>query len=333
MDLRYFFEGSLDHEVSSSAFLAMLLHGSTRFREAFLDAVLDGAPHAECAPWHVDVELDQVDVTMRCDHWLVLIENKIQAGAIRRDQLHDYYLHAREKPEEHRRIAAVLVAPQGMGRGVVGRVEEVKASDDAVKRLSWQDDIARLMATIPAGPERQVADSGFNQVLRIIKERQDGLLPTSEREEVKRIGAWALEDIGAARPDVRMMPFEMGPHLTLMTPKTRSFALFVNLLYPTGGTTGKEPLTHLAEGEDTVTLQSRFRQGSTVKADTDLGARWRDRTDEFIVPGVGLHRRAIPGGWFDLSQTCTGTSEEIAARMAVISIAVIDAVRTFEAEG
>lgn len=42
MDLRYFFEGSLDHEVSSSAFLAMLLNGSTPFREKFLDEVLDG---------------------------------------------------------------------------------------------------------------------------------------------------------------------------------------------------------------------------------------------------------------------------------------------------
>jgi hypothetical protein len=61
-------------------------------------------------------------------------------------------------------------------------------------------------------------------------------------------------------------------------------------------------------------------------------ARWWHRSDEFFVPGVGLHRRAAPGGRFDLSQICTGTSEEIAAQMAAISIAVMDAIRVFEAE-
>ena len=332
MDLRYFFEGSLDHEVSSSAFLAMLLNASTPFREAFLDAALQGSPHTGCDPWHVDVELDQVDVTMRCDHWLVLIENKIQSGAVRRDQLRDYYLHARGKPDEHRRLAAVLVAPRGMGGGVVRRVGEVLADGDVAERVSWQDDIARMVGVIAAEPDRVLADSAMDQILRIIQERQDGLLPTSEREEVKHIGEWALEDITTARRDVGMMPFEMGPHLTLMTPKTLSFALFVDLLYPVGGVTGKEPLTRLAEGPDTITLQSRFRAGSGVKADTDLGDKWKRRPDEFVVPGVGAHRRISPGDWFGLSESFTGSSEEIAARLSGIAIAAIDAIRAFESE-
>jgi hypothetical protein len=70
----------------------------------------------------IRVEARYVDITLESSSTLVLIEDKISAGAKQKVQLLRYYLAAVEQ-SPLKRILAVYLAPGGMGAGEVDAVE------------------------------------------------------------------------------------------------------------------------------------------------------------------------------------------------------------------
>jgi len=333
MNLRYFFEGMLDHEVSASAFLAMMLDGSVPFRERFLDQVLPSRPETATARWMTEVERDQVDVTLGCESWFVLIENKIQGGSVQDGQLRRYYEHAREKQPPSRRLAAVYVTPKGIGSREVDLVRGVLRDGDVATQVLWEQEIGNCIEAVPEGPERDAAESGFRSVLRIIEERKRGLTWSDERAEMRRIAKWALDQIRNDSPDVPLLTWESANQEQIFTPKAWPCSLFLTLDFPESGPPDHEPLTSPVDGKRAVRLRLQFRQGSLIKASSDLGARWLRRSDEWHVPNVGLSRRTSRRGWYEFSEDCVGTSEEIAERMARIGSATIAATQSLDASG
>jgi hypothetical protein len=87
MRLRHFFENMVRREETASAFLATLLDYDPAFRTAFLRLILDDPAVEETESWLVAVEEDRVDVTLESPSTVVLIEDKISAGAKQQEQL------------------------------------------------------------------------------------------------------------------------------------------------------------------------------------------------------------------------------------------------------
>lgn len=56
---------------------------------------------------------------------VVIVENKIRAGAKQGDQLLGYYLHYRNRGASRRRILAIYVAPGNLWRSEGANVERV----------------------------------------------------------------------------------------------------------------------------------------------------------------------------------------------------------------
>ncbi len=334
MDLRFFFEGMLDREESTSAFLAALLDGSAQFRLAFLRKVLGDSLSPDDKAWHVaadvEVEKNNVDVRMSSPSLEVLVENKIQGAAVRHDQFRGYYESARRTIPPERRIAAIYVAPRNVGLGEVADVRKVLRQGDVAEHVSWEPDISRIVDGLLEGPERWFAVSGLREVLRIIEERRRGLTKTEERLEVVKIADWALDKIEADLSDVPLMRWPNHDKEQIHTRRGLPFMLYVNLEFPESGPPDHDPQTHPVDGRRTVTLRSSFKQGAGVRRGSALSAHWQALGNEFNVPSVGPHYRESNGAWFSRAEPFVGTSEEIADRMASIGKAVIEAVQVIE---
>lgn len=329
MDMRFFFEGMRDLELSASGFLAMLLDGSPQFRQAFLRAALANEEYADEAAWHVAIEVDNVDVSMSSPRLEVIVENKIQAGSIEPDQLVGYYERARKNLPADRAMVAVLLTPERVGAAEVTKVRAVLRPGDTVAHLSWERDAARCADSIPEGPARELAQSGLQAVLRVIDDRSGGLAQTDERLVVRQIAARLFEDLQAQRPGA--LPWRWGGRNAewIHTRKTSPFRLYVSLEFPVGGPPEYDPLTEVADRRRTVTLRSSFSKGGLIKRTSELGRRWAAVGNDFDVPHVGVHRRSGPREPLERTEVFRGTSEEIADRLAAIGVAAVDALRAF----
>lgn len=168
MNLHHFFAGKLRKEETASAYLATLLEHDEAFRRAFLELVLPG--QATDDAWTVNVEASNVDITLRSPRWLVIIENKLFAGALQQGQLLRYYRAAIEGARTSR-IAAVYLAPGALGQEEVERVrtcDELHARPgDVVHHLPWE----ALADIVAAGGDalRWFATTGFAHVLEAIR--------------------------------------------------------------------------------------------------------------------------------------------------------------------
>jgi len=329
VDLTYFFRGMLDHEVSASAYFAMMLDGSSDFRRSFLRHVLHGAPGIEGQAWKVDVEVNQVDVSMRSQSWLVLIENKIQGGSVQDQQLARYYASARAIEPADRRIAAVWLAPKGIGLGQVAAARTILEAADVVAHVSWEVEVRGWVEKLPNVDNRTLAESGLREVLRIIEVRRRGLAGTDERLEVRRIAARALQVISATRPDLSLLTWRGKDFEQLLVPKTSPFSLILMLGFKEAGAPEHEPLTLMPDGRRHVTLRTQFRRGTTVEPGSPLGVRWREHDDAFEISGIGQARRGLGATWFEWSEDVIETSEAIADRWAHVGLRTIEALEEF----
>jgi hypothetical protein len=138
----HFFQGKLSKEEVSSAFLAMALDGVPEFRRHFLQLI---APKEFVSlnrkKWKVQVEVRHVDVLMDAGETVILIENKITAGAKQTSQLLRYYKQEkRHNPDA--RVIMVYLAPGSIGKGEITLVEnsqEFQArTEDHVHHVSWE---------------------------------------------------------------------------------------------------------------------------------------------------------------------------------------------------
>jgi hypothetical protein len=91
LKIDHFFQGKLGKEGVASAFLAMALDGVPGFRRHFVKLI---APKEFVSlnrkKWEVLVECRHIDVRMGAGKTVILIENKINAGAKQKSQLLRY---------------------------------------------------------------------------------------------------------------------------------------------------------------------------------------------------------------------------------------------------
>lgn len=300
MDLHHFFENMVRREETASAVLATLLEYDQHFRLAFLRAVLDDPAYEDSANWAVRVEASQVDVTLESDSMLVLIENKLRAGARQQGQLLRYYLAAVEAVAQ-KRLVAVYLAPGGMGLGEVELVErsDARASRraDVVSHLPW-DDVAAIIDGLPVSDHAWFARSGMREIDATIKRARQELPAVGVRGEVRGIFDDAVSTLRQEVPGVRFGRWVARDSEWILTEKSL-VTVYLTATYEVLGAPPYEPIGVVHADGLRLLVRSQFRLSGRGKKTPGLRRRWTELEAQHgvDVPGVGSFKLGL-GGWF-----------------------------------
>lgn len=179
------------NETGASALLATLLDPAfdnalkTAFVSQFRRAIEeDGVDSLHGGPSHVVCEQDSLDLLLAWGDWLIVIENKVAAGAITREQLNKYYRRLVRKsqrqevlgiPAGQARIAVVYLTPtRGVGGMEFASLTLDPTRRDAKVHLAWPDLLDWLAAQV-AGDSKDLYSSliasGAERVRAIIASR------------------------------------------------------------------------------------------------------------------------------------------------------------------
>ena len=251
------------------------------------------------------VEEERVDVTLESPDTVVLIEDKISAGAKQQEQLLRYYGRAVEgKPDK--RVVAVYLAG-GIGAGEVEAVRRSSAfarrQGDLATHVAWEE-VARLINDLPENDRTWFARSGLEEIERAIAQaRQEKYPPLGDRGLVRDIADTAMTDLAARCPGVRLFR-----------------ALGGGGGGGGGGGRGGRPFAPVGlVREDGIHLSvvSKFKLAGKVHRGSELALWWFGlvRTGVVDVPGVGFHQ-LLPNKWFTHAAPVVGSADEVANALA-----------------
>lgn len=312
--LQHFFQGKLGREEVSSACLAMLLEGSAAFRKHFFDLVSPGDTDLPKRQWKIGVEREGVDILLESDDIILIIENKLSAGAKQVGQLLRYYRQRRIAAPSSR-IIAVYLAPREVGLSEVTRLgqdtEFLSHPKDLAVHVSWDDvfslpstfsyDYANLISPTLQHIQKAIEDAstakyrsvGERKIVRGIAEEVSQQLKTTTSTRFKRWSGREIEEIYSVHTAISLcvgLQFKSGP------------APDFHVL----GVVGKDDRLHLA-------LRTYVGLAVKIKKSSPLANWWKtfSATGVIEVPKIGPHKRGSKS-FYELTQVIQGTPSEIA---------------------
>lgn len=314
MRIAHFFEGSLGREEAASAFLAMALEGVPRFRSHFFQLVVpDEYTSLSRREWSVKVEVRQVDVRMESGNIIVLIENKVNAGARQDNQLLRYYLRER-KHNPRARVIMVYLAPGQIGKSEVARVinscEFQACTDDHVHHLSWET-LAKYSPR--AGDIRdEILRSGLDEVQRIIADARAGIyICEGDRKIIRNIVKRAFIQL-TEQTNVRLKLWR-GRDIEQIFTADANVTMWLDATFDVENEPPFAPINlHDEHGLIRITIRSQFKLEGKVKKTSNLAKWWGQQIQaNFMeIPGVGTHQLQ-ENGWLTHSQTISGSEESL----------------------
>lgn len=314
MRIAHFFEGSLGREEVASALLAMALDSIPRFRRHFFQLVVPGE-YASLSQrqWSIKVEVRQVDVRMESGDIIVLIENKVNAGAKQDNQLLRYYLQEK-KHNPRARVILVYLAPGQIGKSEIVRVinscEFQACMDDHVHHLSWET-LAKYSPR--AGDIRdKILRSGLDEIQRIIADaRVQKYICEGDREIIQNIVKRAFSQL-TEKTNVPLKPWSGRNFEQIFTAATN-----VTMWLDAAFEVEKEPPFTPIDLRDEhgllrITIRSQLKLEGKVKKSSNLAKWWGQQIKaKFMeIPGVGIHQLQ-ENGWLVHSKTISGSEESI----------------------
>ena len=328
MKLKHFFEGSLGREEVASAFLAMALEGVPRFRSHFFQLVVpEEYTSLSRKEWSVKVEVRQVDVRMETDDTIVLIENKVNAGAKQDKQLLRYYL--REKKHSPKaRILLVYLAPGLIGKSEIERVtnsnEFQDCQDDLVHHLSWE-----ILANYSANAGDifdEIVQNGLNEVQSIITQaRVQKYICEGDREIIRNIVRRSCSQL-MEQTKVRLKPWSGRDFEQIFTADT-NVTMWLDAAFEVEKEPPFAPINMRDEnGLLQITIRSQLKLEGKVKKASNLAKWWRQKIQSKFMDilGVGTHQLK-EGGWLVYNQTISGSEESIEKAFLDTGVGVIQA--------
>jgi hypothetical protein len=311
--LRHFFLGALSREETASACLAMLLEGSEAFRRHFLNlAVPERAEALSKRIWNVVVEMDHVDVRMETEGFVILIENKLAAGAKQAGQLLKYYQRQR-RLHSHSAIVAVFLAPRQLGMDEVQRTKACKEiedhPDDCATHVSWNDVlkvpdqfsemhlpwIRHVLDLIRVSIENAHAEKypriGERALLRDLMDRAGQELKSQANIRFRRWSASELEEVYAVGS-----PLSLAVAVCFPEPRDPPYTI--------SGV--------VSHGIFTVGLRSYVGIARKVGKNSALNAWWRKitTTSGVNIGGIGQHVQ-VKNTYLECTRPLVGTEAEI----------------------
>lgn len=343
MKLDYFFKGNLSKEGVASAFLATVFESSHAFRKHLLSLLgIEEAPTLASRSWTVEVEMNNVDITLSTKGLSILLENKVKDSAYQEDQLLRYYTAARDRDKQSR-ILAVYVARQGLGKSEVKRVNDaIKTSAfplDKAVHLSW-DDLAKSWDEFAQrerpGPAEQ--DIAYNlkliQVQVISSGRQQKYLREGERGEVAAIVDRALELI-AKDHSIRLGRWSGRDFEEIYTQGTNA-TLWLDACFQADPEPPYAPVDVKIGDRFRLRLRAQVRLAGDVQRKDPLYRWWYDRVapkNSLRVPDLGDLHRKDGSPWFKYEEKIEDSAGNVAERMAFIGRKILQAISVRMADG
>lgn len=331
MKLTHFFKGNLRREESTSAFLAMALEGVPKFRRHFFEKILPNeAASLSERIWDVSVEKDWVDVRMNTDGLIVIIENKVNSGAKRQEQLLEYYNKARQA-DDSSKIIAVYLAPGQTGLDEVVRVRDSAQfrSNDSAEHLSWEKLIA--YSSDPADIRDDLVQSGLNSVKEIIEEARRGIYIAEGdrgtiRDMVNHARDLVAQELAKKGVTLSLQRWSGKDFEQILTVRT-NISLWLDAVFEVEEEPPFSPLNlHNQAGGMEIWVRSQFRLAEKIRKTNPLLAHWWTQnmgSEGYNVSGVGWHTQDEKG-WFIYKREIHGTEESISESLAGTAVAIID---------
>jgi hypothetical protein len=312
MNFDHFFTGKMSREEAASAFLAMAIEGSTRFRAHFLDR-LDAPDESAAREWTVSVEDARVDVTMRSPTHVVLVENKIDSGAIRNGQLVEYYNQEIKRSPNHS-ITVVMLAPGGVGSRELESVAscagmQTRRLTDRVVGVSWAD----LLDYPVAEGEGWVRD-GLDAVGRAIEKSASEVYPAvGSRLAIRRIADAAANGL-RTRGTTGVMRWSAKDKEALVL-TGMNLTVNVWLQFTCGEGTGA-PVIDAPDASGrwtTLRLHTKVKPLSALKARSPLKQWWKQGplVDGMLSLGPDMDLTPVGGGWLGSSKPVEGAAADL----------------------
>jgi hypothetical protein len=319
MKLTYFFEATIRKEQIASAFLATLLNEKSSFRRFFFEKAFPAeAVTLSKYDWKVEVEPYMVDIRLSSVNAVVIIENKVRAGAKREAQLIRYYQEQKGR-EPDQRVLAVYLAPRRIGASeIAGLVPELKGGDSGV-HVSWED---MLTFNAKGDSDVDVIENAFELIRDVLNdyakyphEGDRGVIAEVVDDVLKRLrqtgarlGRWTGRDFEEI--------FTYGSPFTIWLDAAFE-AETVQPWLPKDVRTLEEKLR--------LTIRSQFRLSERAGKDPEVRTRWaREFSDSEVGVSDLVYRRDPGSRWFRQQHEMTGTPKELADRMATVGRTLLD---------
>jgi hypothetical protein len=161
-----------------------------------------GIELTQAGPSYVRPECLNIDLVMKWDDWIILLENKVAAASVTRNQLSIYYDVALRELQKgsflsldvspQTRICVIYLTPTaGVGRVEFEPLKLINDRPDAKVHVYWGDVLADMELVFPGGVTdpigRMIAD-GCSAIRRILKTRHTvKTVDTPERIALKAL--------------------------------------------------------------------------------------------------------------------------------------------------
>jgi hypothetical protein len=343
MDLALFFK----REGAASALVGTLLKEVPEFRKQFFETFAEDlepnlVQSLKGKDWDVDVEVHQVDIRLvaRDGSTILIIENKIRAGAVQANQMVNYY--ERElRDASGKRIGLVYLAPgPSMGEREVERVREAiqkkgpQRGDFAV-RVSW-DDVKAIGDKLYPGSEagdwqsRFIAE-GFILIKKVIDASPDEKWPAvGDRKLVKDMAAEVTGRLSDAFPKIQLgKPWPLKHVYTVWTQKT-NVTMWLGLVFNPSAEYPYQPDAWRVERGFKLKLTGALKLAGVARRQLELRKQWEEETatGKLRVPVFeNLTRQA--SGWMRSEQEVVGTTQEIVDVATKAGSGLLEVIRRF----
>jgi len=280
--------------------------------------------------WDVSVEKDWVDVRMNADGLIVIIENKVNSGAKRQEQLLEYYNRTRRTVPSSR-IIAVYLAPGQIGVDEVVRVRDSAQfrSDDRAEHLSWEEILA--YSSDPADIRDDLVQSGLSSVKEIIEEARHGIYFAEGdrgtiRDMVNHARDLVAQGFEKKEPILSLQRWSGKDFEQILTVRT-NISIWLDAVFEVEEEPPFSPLNlYNQAGEMGIRVRSQFKLAEKVRKTNSLLAHfWTQNMGSagYDVSGVGRHTQDKKG-WFSHEREIHGTEESISKCLAGTAVAVIE---------
>lgn len=312
--LQHFFQGKLGREEVSSACLAMLLEGSIAFRRHFFGLISPEDKDLSERPWKICVEHEGIDIRLKSGDTILIIENKLSAGAKQVGQLLRYYSQQKiANPTS--RIFAVYLAPRQVGLTEVTRLGQdtvfLSHSKDLAVHVSWDDvfslppvflcnnsplivqTLQHIQKAIEDASTAKYKSVGERKIVRGIVEEVSHRMKASNLCRFKRWSGKEIEEFYSVHTAISLcvgLQFKSGP-----APH-----------FHVSGVAGQDDKLHLA-------LRTYVGLAVKIRKSSPFGNWWRtfSATGIIDVPEIGPHKRGSKS-FYEHTRVIQGTAAEVA---------------------
>ena len=337
MDLHLLFKGKLGREDLASALLATLLEQRNDVRSTFFDLLTESVGQAVGSSfkdkrWRVLVEKDAVDIRLEAGGkqgaWVILIENKIQAGSKQPDQLLRYY-RTQIQNEPDARVVAVYLAPDHMGSSEIEGVKrELKPGHFGI-HVPWSS-VLDCLDNSKSDPDG-LTSSLAKEIRNAIKNAATQKYPHVGKRRVVHDAAWQVrDDMEAMVPSVEMGVWTNRDNFTLCSRGTNVTLWFV-LHFEAEEKNPYLPVRLFDGQRMRLTIWPMLKLSAKGRRDPKLKSSWlkRTRTGKISVPGVGVHELNKGNGWFEFERQLSEPPGQMVKELTNMGVAVLHWINKF----